>query len=829
MKILHTLIAIVTLASAGKGHAYDVATHALISNSAYTQSRLGSTADLVFSLGLASWVLPNAPLAPFETINGSDTYLDMSGSTASVRTANSYEDKVLKKISPTRGSPGRDSTRLNGWLMRGAIREDDTGGPLLLLLGGAGDDPIQNVNRFCNHFLDPTRPNGTPRGFSDTPLCPFPDPIRDAAQWAIGSDSPFDPSPQPLQGRRNHFTVLDAREAMWRALTLLDASGNPVSLTVSGATLSAEDMRRAYWATTFRALGDVIHTVQDMGQPQHTRNEGHPLPAYEAYIDARATGAGSYFIDGQNLTARSGQLDDLKYDGYTIPRFNRYSDYWSTQVNTPGQYWGLADYSNRGFFTLKNNIGDAKYTQPDPQCSQCTPQTMDSGYFGLSARYIMGSVPDGIPGVPSATNVSVSTYSVFTDQPGSHYTLSAKNYDDRVALLVPRAAAYSAGLIDYFFRGKLLITPPNEGVYAFVDHSRFSGSGADGSPTDLNGFKGFNKIRVKIQNITDPAHTPNGDQGQNIGTGNFIAIAKFHRNMCYTDDLSGELAGSSVNVASCRPQTQDVEEIVLSDQKPADSAVNTGGKEYEFLFSKEIPINAMDLYIQIAYRGQLGAEADAVAVGTVDVSEPTYLAITNSQDYIWISGDGPFGGSVYTEGDIFGSPDLTAKLTNRSCVDGNQKYIMGCLTANTTTTMGLTLQVFNGGSAVGATSFQKTNLDVLKFIRIAFLTDANRTDYTDTLQYNTMKGCQLGGSPTLVPLQQERAVVSTDGGNTWIPSDRFRTMQTARGVNSWVQLDCVISGDNTWPSAGLIPNMTIKFSDLHPLAIDSTPWDNPLN
>jgi hypothetical protein len=31
--------------------------------------------------------------------------------------------------------------------------------------------------------------------------------------------------------------------------------------------------RQAYWATTFRALGDVAHLVQDLAQPQHTETK----------------------------------------------------------------------------------------------------------------------------------------------------------------------------------------------------------------------------------------------------------------------------------------------------------------------------------------------------------------------------------------------------------------------------------------------------------------------------------------------------------------------------------------------------------------------------
>ena len=61
--------------------------------------------------------------------------------------------------------------------------------------------------------------------------------------------------------------------------------------SVAEPGVPGEDTRKAYWATTFRALGDVIHLVQDMAQPQHTRSEIHPLgmrKEFENYIEARA-------------------------------------------------------------------------------------------------------------------------------------------------------------------------------------------------------------------------------------------------------------------------------------------------------------------------------------------------------------------------------------------------------------------------------------------------------------------------------------------------------------------------------------------------------------
>lgn len=48
-----------------------------------------------------------------------------------------------------------------------------------------------------------------------------------------------------------------------------------------------------------------------------------------------------------------------------------------------------------------------------------------------------------------------------------------------------------------------------------------------------------------------------------------------------------------------------------------------------FDFTDRIPINAMDLYLQVVYRGKLGDEPDALVVGTKDISEPTFIKITD--------------------------------------------------------------------------------------------------------------------------------------------------------------------------------------------------------
>lgn len=233
--------------------------------------------------------------------------------------------------------------------------------------------------------------------------------VHAAPNWAVGGRDVFTQPNVAEANRRNHFTVFDAREAMCRALTGRDSQGNVIAAT--------ETERNKYWTTTFRALGDVVHLVQDMGQPQHTRNDPHSgkgtavvqallsghKSIFEEYIEARATGDASYNIDGQ-----SRQWPQLIYTGYSPPTFTQYSDFWSTRNGVSGR--GLADYSNR------------------------------------------------------MTTESLFDYFLFTNKT---YSLNRFNYDDMADLLIPRAVSYSAGLINYFFRGKIdfVPDPTNAGKY----------------------------------------------------------------------------------------------------------------------------------------------------------------------------------------------------------------------------------------------------------------------------------------------------------------------------------------------------------------------------
>ncbi|WP_165869179.1 hypothetical protein [Thiogranum longum] len=536
--------------------------------------------------------------------------------------------------------------------MSGAIREDDTVPlpfPCLIKADNPQDDPYgNNVTRVFNHFYDPVnnRELTVVNSLGET-----------AVNWALGSNDAFATPPPDNSGRRNHFTVRDAREAMFRALTgqrLTDPKenigpGNTGSAPNNAA--EAEAFRKAYWATTFRALGDVMHLIEDMAQPQHTRNDQHSGACFE-FIEAAVTGRESVYefrvndrLLGSSLqdsaTSSGTQLDGLVYNGYPIPSFNRYPDFFSTQPGgdvTAGR--GLADYSNRGFFTVRslprsfsNTLNNYQNPPNDPNNSFYAEslEKPNPNDFAES-RYLEGDVDDTLTNtatrIPLVVEGLLRAELVNEDVPAAEthgYLLDSRIYDAIADLLVPRGVAYSAGFLNYFFRGRLEVRPSPAGIYALLDHA------ATNQAND-----GFSTVKLQLRNATADINDGTGVYPQEMTNGTLFAVAKFRRNPCYQPDLSGEVdtSGSTINGCSTTPNPAAVEEIVVSEPLGNQSLSRTQRVDFVFDFSKNpIPLQATDLFLQVVYRGKLGTEDDAVVVETVDLFEPTYISIVNSSDF----------------------------------------------------------------------------------------------------------------------------------------------------------------------------------------------------
>ncbi len=288
--------------------------------------------------------------------------------------------------------------------------------------------------RFLNHFLDPIYNRGLTVG------------VRlgeRADEWALES---------PQEYAVQDSSYKDARDYFRRSLT------------------EADPKDRDHWlATTFYTLGHVIHLIQDMASPPHTRNAPHaggvlgPFSVVEKYLDLGPV--------RQRLT----------FSGYDLPRagFTQARAFW-VQTDASGNPQngpsarGLSQIINRNFVSEGTNFtafqnGDhaPEYANPVLNTQDCYDEEVSTQ--DAEARPVAGlvtfcrnSFTDPNTG-KLETNPRMTTFSLFSRDlrergksvPGGEFSLNALNAWSIGQLTIPRAVGYSAGLLDYFFRGEL--------------------------------------------------------------------------------------------------------------------------------------------------------------------------------------------------------------------------------------------------------------------------------------------------------------------------------------------------------------------------------------
>ncbi len=735
-----------------------------------------------------------------------------------------------------------DATPTLTWLLYGAVREDDN----------PSEDPptpqdvAPGLRRPLNHFYDPylDRPLTVPGLFTIDPD------VHKNPDWAVGSRDGFGDPNTPEVPRGNSFSLFDAREAMFRALTLLAYDGsNYVDLSTTADPATRQQWRQAYWATTFRALGDVLHLNQDMAQPQHTRNEPHSgklcpganvcltghTSIFEKYINARVLNKRLFEAGAPAGTTVEIAVAPVTIGPYPIPAFARYTDYWSTSPGAQSLSGkGLADYSNRGFFTAAKNLGSSEYPRPANDASRYTIRSFVPSRWNGSApadttptHVYYGDVADSL--LPATTpNVALTTYSLWdqfllAQSASPAYSLNRVNYDAMADLLLPRAVAYSAGLINFFFRGRIDIALPDEGVFALADHGRSGG---------------FTTVRAKLRNVTqafvDAQASP---QPQHMSGGQFFAILRYHTDRQYVASLDTVVGTAPctdplVVVDAAKPgastQCRDgVEQITVSRPLYGTSLNSDEQKVMEFEFTDSpIPFGVTDVVLQIVYRGELGSEADAVAVGTLDLSEPTYFTYQNASDYIRL------GSHVYTRGEIDSDAGLLGQVQPQSCVDYGQsppRLRDGCLNPFPVDLTVSFADLATPAAAVVALPHDRLvrivylsvadegfDPPALKSARRAVSVTARRSGATEKA-FLYEDGTCLPHDPFIVPPRHAQlSMVSRTNG--FYAVDELRKL---RGVNGWYNASCVVNGDGA--TAGTLDDRVDVMSPLAPEQIPPYP------
>lgn len=299
-----------------------------------------------------------------------------------------------------------------------------------------GSEFEDNGVRPINHFYNPWTGKGS-IGF------PAPD-------WALEESLII-----PWQG----YSYRDGRQAFFMALTQ-----------------PHETDRDAAFGEMFETLGHVLHVIEDMAVPQHVRSDLHlsGSPWYSRYEKWTNDHLGTLFplypqypkypnvyslTESRSLTAQRAFFNTADTTGVAVGK-------------------GLAEFTSRNFVSIGTNFTGtppnlaASYPPlPDPHGAQIT--TIDAhNDSDLAPILPAGSLMDMI-GTPisdtlfpefSDTNPRTSTYSIYDQDlkiqgKQAVLALNALNFKAAHRLLMPRAVAYCAGMLDYFFRGNIDLAP----------------------------------------------------------------------------------------------------------------------------------------------------------------------------------------------------------------------------------------------------------------------------------------------------------------------------------------------------------------------------------
>jgi len=327
------------------------------------------------------------------------------------------------------------------------------------------EDPIGGY-RSINHFYDPI----TKLGLSENPW-----PIhnfvigQNSFVWGSISNSPGVNSFLG-SGKYNKWAWPNARYYEWLGLTATNHSDRQAALT-----------------NMFRSVGQVMHLLEDTTQPQHVRNEQHleTFPYTSISTPWRSPIEDWGNTNVANLNYGDGSMLDWKGDGFT-----KLEDFWDrgfyrangvqaldddASGTDPTKTLGLAEWCNGNFVGDRHKFGDYYKTSdiryyPYPSRSSSTDynQKLHNQASGLGTwTFRNGTQGKGIYLNKTGDGVQYNDISRFTylgtKFPNGLGSWSTTIKDDNVLsnyhnVFIPKAVQYSAGLLDYFFRGNMEVS-----------------------------------------------------------------------------------------------------------------------------------------------------------------------------------------------------------------------------------------------------------------------------------------------------------------------------------------------------------------------------------
>ena len=270
--------------------------------------------------------------------------------------------------------------------------------------------------------------------------------------------------------------------------------------------------RDAAFARVFRALGQLIHLVHDLAVPAHVRNDPH-FPYFNPIVNSK---------DMYEDYTRE-KVNNFTYAGYVpvdITTFNSFDKFWKNSG------MGLAEYTNRTFVSRDTNLADSgyqPYQTPIPTGETVASETIavlsTEGMDGapklvdidVPVKYMKGESADyyvqQVAEIKRLTAFSIFDYDMNIFKSERVYSLNNLNHQEYASFLIPRAVGYSAGFLNYFFRGDINLEPSTTDPSKFVikNNSNEDIAGKfeiyyDNSNNERSLLIGFNPMAISAHN-----------------------------------------------------------------------------------------------------------------------------------------------------------------------------------------------------------------------------------------------------------------------------------------------------------------------------------------
>jgi hypothetical protein len=452
--------------------------------------------------------------------------------------------------------PSNGDRTVLDWLQRGSFDED------------------QPICRRSNHFHNPLETWSQSYMNDDTSLdgvlirsyCnvvgwPYSE-RKSNVTWGTGYLSP---NGTPITRYNQDMGWDNARDYYYWALT---------SISNTGLEL--------FFTKTFRAVGQVLHLLQDVSVPAHVRND---FTSHEVFLGMESLDPIIFLSNRYEhyLQNRSTLIFSLTLD---FPSFSnpRITDFWDTEQyngENPSESLslGLSEFANANYFsdwTIPNNNPTTKHIFPYPKVNKTNTRICED-YAQNSTeirKYISRKECPPLTQERKADHFVVISLvneeSIITNENISSLKLSLdENVHDTYAKeLLPRAVGYSAGLLNYFFRGEFQVTA----VPIFYKN-------------------GIQYLRVKIKNMTLNETMKDGE----------FTVTYSYRPSWGKADASDDIWGQSPVVPS------GTLEYGGDDQNPVEDTV------IDFWIPEPIPKGSYDsVKFTLAFKGTLGNEVGAV-------------------------------------------------------------------------------------------------------------------------------------------------------------------------------------------------------------------------